>query len=364
MQRTLVASSLVLPLLFASLTCAGSVDLNLKPIARYDADTLDPLPFVAVNDTVISYQPGLYLMEISFTAQAGAGEKGWAGSSFDVTLTGNGLTKVGDSYQPNLGTTDFNGPGTLGGIVPIYQINGDQGLANDLNGIAAAIASPTISNANPFETRNYIGTPAGPPSAASPAWIGNFYVEWDGLSVGAVNLTNHNFNFTSTNGTPTNYGDDFFKSSEAGTGASSQFGRFHEVPPQIVDEIDPTPIQPGDPALYVNQLETIDPYDMLDAWSVVGLEMWAPSPGVVGSPPAELPGNPTVDNTGVFSWNTDGYPPGIYLWRLRAADTGGWSDDGFLSVRISAVPEPAAVVYGLGLISLLFYQPRSSRKSA
>jgi hypothetical protein len=364
MQKKSVAGSLLMALFLASIASAGAVNLMVKPIKRYHPVTLEELPFVVVIDTVIGYQPGLYQMEVSFTAQAAAGEKGWAGSTFDVSLTGSGLSKLLDSYEPNANTTDINGPTTIGGVLPIYQSNGDLGIPSNLNDIAASIASATISNANQFETRNYIGTPNGPPTAASPASIGTFYVQWNGFDVGAVNLTDHSFVFTSTNGTPTNYADDFFKPSVDGSGATFQFGRLHETPLQIVDEVDPIAILTGHPAVYANELDTVDSYGMFDTWSVIGLESYTPHFGP-GLPPNELPGNPTVDNAGLFSWTTAGYDPGIYVWRLRATDTGGWSDDGFLTVTI-LTPEPASLaLFGLGVISMgclrgrLIYQKAS-----
>jgi hypothetical protein len=127
------------------------------------------------------------------------------------------------------------------------------------------------------------------------------------------------------------------------------------IPPMVVDEVDPLGINANDPGLYSNDMEVVDPDDAAHTWSVVGLESYMASFGGVGPPPPGA-GNPTIDNNGLFSWNTGGLPRGIYQWRVNAND-GEASDDGFLTVTINAVPEPAsfallgiAMVGGLGLV--------------
>jgi hypothetical protein len=238
---SLLAIALV-GLLVASAS-AGDMTLYLTPVERLDSMTFDPLPFVLNSDgRVANGQPGLYVMQVTFTAEAATDEKGWAGTAFDVAITSSDLSKVSDSYDPNLRWYCDRGIGNCHIDIPIYQINQDAGTSGDLNNITVAIASPKISNANAGERRNYLGTqnaPAGAgvdpaPAPVFPSWLGNFSVEWDGVGSADVLLANHLFAFTSTNGTPTNYTDDFFLPSVTGIGANFGFGRLVVPEPSSV----------------------------------------------------------------------------------------------------------------------------------
>ena len=88
-------------------------------------------------------------------------------------------------------------------------------------------------------------------------------------------------------------------------------------------------------------------------------DSYAPAPGVSGTGPA-IPA--ALDNTDAstyfFNWNTIGSPLGTYKWTFTAY-AGGFSDDGSLTVRITAVPEPGTLV--LCVISFCWSRMRRSR---
>jgi hypothetical protein len=64
----------------------------------------------------------------------------------------------------------------------------------------------------------------------------------------------------------------------------------------------------------------------------------------------------TLSPTGLFSWNANGAPRGIYNWSVVASNSVG-SDTGTIQIHINAVPEPStlalfglAMVGGIGLV--------------
>jgi hypothetical protein len=300
-------------------------------------------------------------MQVTFEAIADADEKGWAGTSWDTDITGSGVSQLNDSYDPNIRTTDTNGA-LPGGVVPIYQVNTDAGAPGDLDNVSVAIQSPTISNANVNERRNYLGTPNAPlgagvdpaPAPGFPSWLGNFLVDYDGVGTGDVHLINQLVAFTSNNGTPTVYTDDTFKPSAPGQGASFGFGETFVPPVFTVDDLVQCCGQlPG--ALVVGgPLPTNDDDDPDQvAWSLVSL---------IGPDGAEV--GASVDPlTGVFTWQsapTDS--TGTYVATIAGANTLGLTtpagaDTGTYTFRL--VPEPASItLLGLALAGFGFIRRR------
>jgi hypothetical protein len=327
------------------------MELTLQPISRLDPGTFDPLPFNLDGGRVASGQPGLYVMQVTFTATAAAGEKGWAGTAWDTAISGDpGLTKVADSYDPNLRTFDSNGPGP-GGVVPIYQVNQDAGAPGDLNNISVAIASPTISNASAFEGRNKLGTAGAPagagvdpaPAAGFPSWIGNFLLQWDGTGMSDVNLVNHLYAFTSDNGTPTTYTDDTFLPSVQGAGASFGFGGGGGEQFQVDNLVQccgqlPGSLVTGGPLPTNATVADID-------WSLVSLT--GPGGAVAGATV-----NPT---TGVFSWQSQALSAlGTYVATIQGVNAGTPSGTDTGTYTFKLVPEPATLsLLGLAMFGML-----------
>jgi hypothetical protein len=127
------------------------------------------------------------------------------------------------------------------------------------------------------------------------------------------------------------------------------FGAVANIPPIVVDEVDPLGINANDPGTYTNDMQVNDADDTVHTWIVEGLELYTPGFPGAGPPPAGA-GNPTINNEGLFSWNTVGLPRGLYQWRVNASD-GEASDDGFLTVNINAVPEPASIaLFGVAMV--------------
>jgi hypothetical protein len=86
-------------------------------------------------------------------------------------------------------------------------------------------------------------------------------------------------------------------------------------------------------------------------WSGFTFDSYTPAYSGGGPGPA-MPAsfNPS---TREFSWNSLGSPRGIYEWRVTASDDDG-SDEGRLTVHVTAVPEPASLaVLTLVVLGLL-----------
>lgn len=61
-----------------------------------------------------------------------------------------------------------------------------------------------------------------------------------------------------------------------------------------------------------------------------------------------LVSQPTLNNTGAFSWNTDGAKRGTYAWAITGTGAGGATDGGTITVTVPFVPEPGTLVlFGL-----------------
>jgi hypothetical protein len=202
---------------------AGTMTPSLQVMNRYDLGTSPfPLPLGG---------PGLYEIGVFFRAQKDpATEKGWLSAAFAVGVDnffGSNLTlESAIGWFPNTQTTDTNGP-AIGGSKAVFQTNVDAGVPNDLQGVIAAIESALIAGAaqggNANELRNELGTANAPntagyknpldggaptPATGNPSYLGSFFVRWNGLGIGRVNLNSFQYAFSLLNGTPTNALDD------------------------------------------------------------------------------------------------------------------------------------------------------------
>jgi hypothetical protein len=218
---------------------AGSMTTFLTVAARYD-NAFDfnplPVPFYYPGIGVPNGYPGVYQIDVSFTAATGAGEKGWANTLFDTGITSGAYGSdlrldLGLGWTANSNTTDTNGLSTPGGIKPIYATNRDGGTVGDLQAIIASIESPSIiSTAD--DKRNNLGTLTAPPGVQNPpdpgSWIGTFYVDWNGVGLGDVAITNQQFSFTRT--------DNTFAPVLMGAGAHVTFGYSDQIPPPDTPE--------------------------------------------------------------------------------------------------------------------------------
>jgi hypothetical protein len=221
----------VLMLVAVSGAEAGSMNTVLTVAARFDNDVnFTPQTFTSTAGRVDNNQPGLYQIDVSFTAAAAAGEKGWANTLFDAGIGANSggsnlALDLAPGYLANAGTLDTNG-GAPGGVNPIFATNTDAGAPGDLQGLLASIASATIvDSAN--DTRNKLGTASAPtaafnspPDPAGNTYIGSFYVNWNGLGLGSALIQNQTFSFTTTGGN--------FADALNGSGASAGFGSVPE----------------------------------------------------------------------------------------------------------------------------------------
>ena len=196
---------------------AGTMDLRANVSARFDPTTFAPLPLVFTPDgRVQNGQPGIYQIDVVFTAIKNASEKGWLGTDFDATVGGPGLALISGSYQPNNVTFDSNGS-LPGGVVPLWIFNADVGLnTTDLTDIGGGVSAVFP----PDDARNKLGTPDAPAVVGYPTLFGSFFVEWSGIGRSDVVLRDHGFGFSTLSGVP--------QASQRGSGASAGFGAVPE----------------------------------------------------------------------------------------------------------------------------------------
>jgi hypothetical protein len=214
---------------------AGSMKTYLTVAARYD-NAFNPLPLMLDSIGVVQNgYPGLYQIDISFTAANSPGDKGWANTLFDLgagsNLAGSNLAlNQSDGYIANTNTLDTNGPNP-GGVKPVYARNTDTGDPTDLQAVLASIESANITT-TAFDTRNNLGTalaPFGAFNSPDPgSYIGSFFVDWNGVSTGKVVLRNQQYSFTRS--------DNTFGPTQTGDGASATFGYLDQVPPPDTPE--------------------------------------------------------------------------------------------------------------------------------
>jgi hypothetical protein len=218
MRFSILAITVAVLAVVAATAEAGSMTTFLTVAARYD-NLIDAnmLPISVSDDNIVAAgQPGIYQIDVSFTATKAAGEKGWGNTLFDVgirpNLDGSDLALAFDlGWEENSGVVDTNGP-SRAGIFPLYLANPEAGMAGDLQRIFTSILSPTIVSTE-YDTRNNLGTPDAPAQAFNPpdpgSYIGSFFVYWNGQGKGTVTIKNEQFSFTTTSDTfgPVQLGD-------------------------------------------------------------------------------------------------------------------------------------------------------------
>jgi hypothetical protein len=113
---------------------AGSMTMFLTPAVRYsDATFTTTLPIAMTGGRVNNGQPGIYQMDISFTAAPAADELAWANTVFSMVVQNNILGSnfapdLSLGYSPNNFTLDTNGAAPGGNVTP-YAYNGTCGPA-------------------------------------------------------------------------------------------------------------------------------------------------------------------------------------------------------------------------------------------
>jgi hypothetical protein len=125
MRFSIFALTVAVLAIVAATAEAGSMTTFLTVSARYENSVdFNPLPLAfAPSSAVANGQPGVFQLDISFTAANSSGDKGWANTLFDL---GVGSNENGSNlalnltlpYTPNVGTLDING-NAPGGIVPV-----------------------------------------------------------------------------------------------------------------------------------------------------------------------------------------------------------------------------------------------------
>lgn len=129
--------------------------------------------------------------------------------------------------------------------------------------------------------------------------------------------------------------------------------------PPIVQDVFVDNVNASNPGLVSRTLNDLNFSFPPATWSNFAFDSYVPAVGASGTGPA----TPATFNTSshLFSWNTVGSPLGTYKWFVTASNSYG-SDQGSITVRITAVPEPASLL----LVSLATFAGClfSSRRSA
>jgi len=231
-----LACSLMLLGLAAVAAQAGTMSPSMTVSAHYDNSTsFTPLPLTFdIATGRVNSGPGLYAIDVAFTATPAADEKGWLNTLFNSTVgpTSNGATMtlgLDVGWNPTTAQQDINGAAP-GGLTNVFATNQDGGVGGDLQNIIASLQASTLST-TASDTRNLVGTAAGPPSTGPvPAYLGTFYVNWNGVGQVDAQLTGLQYTFTKNNGTPTTFTDDFGGQTVTvpGVAASAGFGAVPE----------------------------------------------------------------------------------------------------------------------------------------
>jgi len=226
-----LACSLMLLGLVAVAAQAGTMSPTLTVSAHYDNSvTFNPLPLTFDSGGRVSSGAGLYAVDVAFTSAAAADEKGWLNTLFNAA-SGNAsggavmTLDLPSAWTASTAQQDINGAAP-GGLTNVYGTNQDGGVGGDLQNIVASLAASTLPT-SASDTRNLIGTASGPPQTGPvPAYIGTFYVNWNGAGAVDAQITGLQYTYTKNNGTPSTFTDDFGgpTTTVPGVGASAGFG--------------------------------------------------------------------------------------------------------------------------------------------
>jgi hypothetical protein len=213
--------SLLLVGLAAPMARAGSMELFLQPVAWWNDDFSTTIALPAPGYP--GNHAGYYELLVTFTADKAPGDKGWLNTAFSVATVGSGLELLLGTWAPINPLVDTNAPPPGVVIPPPYAVNGDHGPdQSDLQSIVISLANSRLPANHPFDRRNEIGTPNGYLALGYPSALGSFFVHWDGLGHGSVELTNHAFMFSLLSNTA--------GPEQLGAGASLSFGELPTVP--------------------------------------------------------------------------------------------------------------------------------------
>lgn len=237
MRFRILACSLVILVVAAVAAEAGTMTATLQVKRAYD---LGFVPFIPIMDgaRVANGQPGYYEIAVQFTtANKTAAEKGWLSTLFDLNVANNA---GGSNLQKDFtiaGWTRSNHNEDTNGLVPgggtaIFGTNQDAGTPGDLLGIlanlggGATVPDQTETGGSANIRRNNLGlatapsytdpgavasvskgagyadpnNPADFPVSNVPTWLGSFWVQWNGLGTGDLNLSNLQYAFSLYNG--------------------------------------------------------------------------------------------------------------------------------------------------------------------
>lgn len=165
-------------------TVSAAYDLGFGPIANP--------PGVPGTNVTGTGGPAIYQVDFMLSVTSlGAGEDSFGNTGFNIVL-GPGLTDASDlSWQANNPTVDTNGA-LPGGTANMFGQNGDFGAsATDEQGILVSMATGAFTNA--ADPRRDVGE-------GTPYLLGSLFVQWDGVTTGAVSIGGAQFSAKQTDG--------------------------------------------------------------------------------------------------------------------------------------------------------------------
>lgn len=211
-SKKLLLAGLIAAMGLASSLQAATVTITPRVVAVLNSDFSEIDPSLIVSDGVLKSRPESYLLQVTVravTTGLGGAAVGFSNTAFNTTITGDGKAffdaDLGlSAWNPDNPQIDINGTAP-GGLFPKWDINSDDGQANDLNGVILAgvtkgfgpVANDTRRTLTHFDDASsdagsfYIelpGTPGASTSAILDAAFGLSTYNADGLSDTAGNL--------------------------------------------------------------------------------------------------------------------------------------------------------------------------------